>query len=188
MPPFTASPRLFFTAGRAELSRSPHNESSSARAHHSNPVCAALATRSAAHPIQDLDTGVPLSDPSGSSLPLYMHHVVCPRSLPAISRPRSSHGTPIPSGALRPPLFICCRPSSVERTADPSERVPIVPVIQGQTKNSLLPPSLQRPYVVLVTFEHFQLFYRLCFYNYFTMHFNVGFIVLSYFMSFDSCN
>ena len=28
--------------------------------------------------------------------------------------------------------------------------------------------------------------YLLCFYNYFTMHFNVGFIVLCYFMSFDS--
>ena len=92
MPPFTASRRPFFTAGRAELSRSPHNESSSARAHHSNPVCPALATRSAAHPIQYLDTGVPLSEPSGSSLPLYMHHVVRPRSLPVISRPRSSHG------------------------------------------------------------------------------------------------
>ena len=44
------------------------------------------------------------------------------------------------------------------RTADPSERVPIVPVIQGQTKNSPLPPSLQRPCVVLVTFVHFLLF------------------------------
>ena len=48
------------------------------------------------------------------------------------------------------------------RTADPSERVPIVPVIQCQTKNSPLPPSLQRPCVVLVTFVHFQLFYLLC--------------------------
>ena len=110
------------------------------------------------------------------------------RSLPAISRPRSSHGTSIPSGALRPPLFLCCRPSSVERTADASERVPVVRVIQGQTKNSPLPPSLQIPCVVLVTFEHFQLFYLLCFYNYFTMHFSVGFIVLSYFVSSDSCN
>ena len=117
--------------------------------HHSNPVCAALATRSAAHTVQDLDTGVPLSEPPGSSLPVCMHHTVRPRSLPAICRPRSTHGTSVPSGALRPPLFLCCRPSSVERTADPSERVPIVPVIQGQTKNSPLPPSLQRPCVVL---------------------------------------
>ena len=141
---------------------SPHNESSSARAHHSNPVCAALATRSAAHTVQDLDTGVPLSEPPGSSLPVCMHHTVCPRSLPAICRPRSTHGTSVPSGALRPPLFLCCRPSSAERTADPSERVPIVPVIQGQTKNSPLLPSLQRPCVVLVTFVHFLLFYLLC--------------------------
>ena len=108
--------------------------------------------------IQDPDTGVPLSEPSGSSLPVCMHHTVRPRSLPAICRSRSPHGTSIPSGALRPPLFLCCRPSSVERTADPSERVPIVPVIQGQTKNSPLPPRLQRPCVVLVTFVHFPLF------------------------------
>ena len=45
---------------------------------------------------------------------------------------------------------------------------------------SPLPPILQRPCVVLVTFEHFQLFYLLCFHNYFTMHFNVGFIVLCF--------
>ena len=59
-------------------------------------------------------------------------------------------------------------------------QMPIVPVIQGQTKNSPLPPSLQRPCVVLATFEDFQLFYLLCFYNYFTMHFNAGFIVLCF--------
>ena len=53
-----------------------------------------------------------------------------------------------------------------------SERMPILPVLQGHTKNSPLPPSLQGPCVVLVTFEHFKLFYLLCFYNYFTMHFN----------------
>ena len=74
--------------------------------------------------------------------------------------------------ALRPPLFHRCRPSTVERTADPSERLPILPVLQGHTKNSPLPPSLQGPCVVLATFEHFKLFYLLCFYNYFTMHFN----------------
>ena len=73
---------------------------------------------------------------------------------------------------LRPPLFHRCRPSSVERTADPSERMPILPVLQGHTKNSTLPPSLQGPRVVLVTFKHFKLFYLLCFYNYVTMHFN----------------
>ena len=72
----------------------------------------------------------------------------------------------------RPPLFHRCRSSSVERTADPSERLPILPVLQGHTKNSPLPPSLQGPCVVLATFEHFKLFYLLCFYNYFTMHFN----------------
>ena len=74
----------------------------------------------------------------------------------------TEHRYSVPSGALRPPLFLCCWPSSVERTADPSERVPIVPVIQGQTKNSPFPPSLQRPCVVLVTFVHFLLFYLLC--------------------------
>ena len=50
---------------------------------------------------------------------------------------------------------------TVERTADPSERLPILPVLQGHTKNSPLPPSLQGPCVVLATFEHYKLFYLL---------------------------
>ena len=75
----------------------------------------------------------------------------------------------------------------MERTADPSERMPILPVLQGHTKNSPLPPSLQGPCVVLVTFEHFKLFYLLCFYNYFTMHFNKK-VLLCYFITFDCCN
>ncbi len=87
------------------------------------------------HPIQDPDTGLPLSEPTGSSLPVNVHHAVRPRSLPTIFRPRFTHRTSIPSGALRPPLFHRCRPSSVERTADPSERMPILPVLQGHTKN-----------------------------------------------------
>ena len=132
----------------------------------------ALATHSTAHPIQDSDTGLPLSEPTGSILPVNVHHAVRPRSLPTIFRPRFTHRTSIPSRALRPPLFHRCRPSSAERTADPSERMPILPVLQGHTKKSPLPPSLQGPCVVLVTFEHFKLFFLLCFHNYFTMHFN----------------
>ena len=93
--------------------------------------------------------------------PAYLSACITPY-VPGRSLQSADHGTSVPSGALGPPLFLCCRPSSVERTADPSERLPIVPVIQGQTKNSRLPPSLQRPCVVLVTFVHFLLFYLLC--------------------------
>ena len=99
--------------------------------------------------------------------------------VPTIFRSRFTHRTSIPSGALRPPLFHRCRPSSVERTVDPSERIPIIPVLQGHTKNSRVVP---------VTFEHFKLFYLLVSITISLCILISIYVLLCYFMSFDSCN
>ena len=58
--------------------------------------------------------------------------------------------------------FSVAGPALWNELPTPVKECPIVPVIQGQTKHSPLPRSLQRPCVVLVTFVHFLLFYLLC--------------------------